>query len=209
MKQYGNSPIINQLLENMAEYMAVPTEDFYNKIWNIETAEGFGLDIWGRIVGVGRLVKIDSTDYFGFTTGAVDWKPFNESTMFSGAESTSNYYLSDDAFRLLIFTKAFANITATTSKSINALLQILFAGRGRCYVSDLGSMQMRYTFEFYLEPWEFSVMINGAVLPRPAGVRSHVLEASLPIFGFYEAGYSASPFNQAPMLSVGELRYAA
>ena len=75
--------------------------------------------------------------------------------------------LQDAPFKVLILAKAMANITDCSIPSINQLLRNLFSGRGRCYVNDLGNMQMRYTFEFYLEPWEVAVVKQSGVLPRP------------------------------------------
>jgi len=202
MKQYDQSPRLTALLDNMRQYLTVPVDDFYDIVWNIDTAQGFGLDIWGRIVGVERYISVPGDDYFGFQTGANDWEPFNQAPFYSGSPASNTYRLSDDAFRLLILTKAFANITETTAPKFNALLQILFAGRGRCYVNDLGDMQMRYTFEFALEPWEFVVITNGAVMPRPAGVKCQLLAVAKPVFGFAEMGEDASPFNVGTMLSI-------
>ena len=40
----------------------------YKKLVNPRTAEGYGLDVWGRIVAIGRsyLAVDDDTPYFGF-----------------------------------------------------------------------------------------------------------------------------------------------
>ncbi|MDE1138205.1 MAG: DUF2612 domain-containing protein [Paraburkholderia tropica] len=74
----------------------------------------------------------------------------------------------------------------------------MFAGRGRCYVNDLGNMQMRYTFEFYLQPFEMAIMTQSGALPRPTGVLASIIQVQLPnVFGFGEAGtVSAAPFGQ-------------
>lgn len=68
MKQYANSPIIQQLITDRHDYFqTVWTDDFYNKVWNVDTAQGFGLDIWGRIVVIGRSVRINTIDRtFGY-----------------------------------------------------------------------------------------------------------------------------------------------
>lgn len=68
MKQYASSPVIQQLIADRHEYFQTSwTEDFYNLVWNVDTAQGFGLDIWGRIVVIGRNVTIESTSTtFGF-----------------------------------------------------------------------------------------------------------------------------------------------
>lgn len=63
MSQYANSPIITGLIEGI-NTMIDPTTDltnFYNMVMNLNTATGYGLDAWGRIVGVGRNVSVDLT----------------------------------------------------------------------------------------------------------------------------------------------------
>ena len=54
--QYGASPHIIGIVEAAAKQLD-PTGDiktFYDKVFNPLTAEGVGLDIWGRIVGASR-----------------------------------------------------------------------------------------------------------------------------------------------------------
>lgn len=208
LSQYANSPTIVSLIEklNLAIDPSADIDSFYNNVWNIDTAVGFGLDIWGKIVGVSRYLKINSNLYFGFQDNAGDTYPFGQQSFNSGAGSTSVYALSDDAYRTLILTKALSNIVATTSPAINSVLQQLFASRGRCYVSDQGNMQMRYTFEFTLTSAEMSIMQNGGVLPRPAGVQATM--AVIPAnstFGFAEAGMSSQPFGQGTFFSTGAI----
>lgn len=68
MKQYAASPIIQQLIADRRDYFeALWVDEFYNKVWNVDTAQGFGLDIWGRIVVIGRSVRITTFDRtFGY-----------------------------------------------------------------------------------------------------------------------------------------------
>ena len=118
--------------------------------------------------------------------------------------ATQTYKLADDAYRKLILTKALANITSSNAPSLNQLLQNMFASRGRCYVNDLGGMQLRYTFEFLLTPYEFAIMTQSGALPRPAGVGAMLIATDIPVFGFSEAGTeSAAPFGQAPFIQEG------
>lgn len=204
LSQYANSPTLVQLIQNMDGYIDPSTDidAFYNLIWNVDTAVGLGLDIWGKIVGLenGRKLTIPSSEInFGFSqAGTASATPFGSGTFFSGQQMTQTYLLGDDAFRTLILVKALANICDGSIPSMNRLLQNLFAGRGRCYVNDLGNMQMRYTFEFYLQPWEKAIVTQSGALPRPTGVLASILEVDLPnVLGFREAGAtSAAPFNQ-------------
>lgn len=175
LSQYANSPTIVQLIQNMNAYIRpdADIDGFYNTIWNVGTAEGVGLDIWGRIVGL-------PTGRFIYTS------PVTE--------------LNDTQFRALILVKALSNISITSSASFNQLLNNFFAGRGRCYVSDQGQMQMRYTFEFLPAPYEIQIMAQPGIFLRPAGVQVGILAVVLPVFGFSEAGSSAAPWGQAPFV---------
>lgn len=210
ISQYGNSATITQLIRNMNDYLdpRADFEAFYNFVWNVDTAQGFGLDIWGRIVNIGRELKIPANpDYLGFNEALPGSYPFGEQPMYDGSvPATQTYILADDAYRQLILIKALANITATNSPSLNQLLQNLFAGRGRCYVNDLGGMAMRFTFEFLLTGYEIAVLTQSGAIPRPAGVNATIINTEVPVFGFIEAGTSsAAPFGEAPFISEGAI----
>lgn len=204
ISQYGQSPTIRQLIDDMNEYID-PTVDmaaFYNLVWNVDTAVGFGLDIWGRIVGVGRLLRITANDpILGFDNPSTppDWQTFGHGRFSDGIESGGeSYELPDDAYRVLILTKALSNIVATTPRSLNQLLRNLFPGRGRVYVRDLGGMAMQFVFNFSLTPVEYAIVAQSGALPHPAGVFYSVVVNPSPgvFFGFRNSNPgSVLPFN--------------
>jgi hypothetical protein len=211
ISQYSNSPTLMQLVENMSTYLNPRTNllEFYFAVWNIATAEGFGLDDWGRIVGVSRVIPIPGTSgSFGFANSdsPPDWQNFGNinnsragGPFFGGGTSTGSYTLNDGSFRTLILTKALANICATTAPALNQLITNLFPGRGTCYVQDLGSMKMRYVFEFSLTPVEYAILAYSGVLPHPAGVGVAILVVpsggSGGIFGFFIPGANPQPYQ--------------
>lgn len=201
ISQYANSPTLRALIENMNDYVdpRADFEAFYAMMWNLDTAEGEGLDIWGRIVGVSRQLEISSNnETFGFLNEDFppDWAPFGFGTFSTGNDLTTTYRLADDAYRVLILTKALSNICATNAPSLNALLQNLFPGRGRCYVLDLGQMRMRFVFEFSLTNIEYAILTQSGALPHPAGVRYSVLVVpTAGLFGFQENGPLVQPFD--------------
>jgi hypothetical protein len=113
--QYRQSPTMLQWLQAFNDWID-PSNDintFYNNVWNLDTAIGWGLDVWGRIVGVSRNVSVPT---FGI------------------------YTLSDAAFYNLINAKALANISDGSIPSLNNILMTLFPNRGDCYVVDSGGM---------------------------------------------------------------------
>ena len=209
ISQYANSATITQLVRNMNTYLdpRADFDTFFDYVWNVETAQGFGLDIWGRIVGISRELLIPaSPDFFGFNEATGSAHSFNESPFYDGTPAaTQTYFLADDAYRKLILCKALANISATNTPTLNQLLQNLFGDRGRCYVNDMGGMAMRYTFEFDLTNYEFAIITQSGAMPRPAGVSSSMFNSALPLFGFSEAGPSAAPFGQGVFIPQGAI----
>jgi hypothetical protein len=201
ISQYANSPTLNALIESMNEAIdpRANIAAFYDFVWNVDTAVGFGLDIWGNIVGVTRLLHIPGNfETLGFSNVSEppDWAPFNQGTWFTGNDGTQTFELDDTAFRVLILTKALANIMATNAPSMNRLLQNLFPGRGRCYVRDNGGMSMTFVFEFSLSRVEYAILTESGALPHPAGVAYNVVVIpSGELFGFFEAGPPAQPFD--------------
>lgn len=167
---------------------------FYAKVWNVDTAVDFGLDILGRIVDVGRLLQVPSNQTtFGFKGSGL--QPFNQAPFYNPQSDTQSFELPDEAYRILVLAKAFANVSATNAPTLNALIQQLFPNRGRCYTMDLGGMAMRYVFEFQLTDVEYSILTRSNVMPSPAGVRVDVLSL-VPATTFGFAGSGLQPFGQ-------------
>jgi Protein of unknown function (DUF2612) len=180
ISQYANSPILTQLISNFDQYVdqTLNFDNFYDFIWNVASAQGFGLDIWGRIVGVQRVLQVQgSVLYFGFEESAPSGTPFGTQPFYSGGTITSNFALSDAAFRVLIYAKALANISNGSIPAINQLLLNLFPGRGNCYVTDNGGMVMTYTFLFHLSATELAILGQTGVLPKPVGVTTSIVSS--------------------------------
>lgn len=206
ISQYANSPILMQLILNINGYLD-PTANldlFFDNIWNVDTAVGEGLSIWGRIVGVNRILQVEVGEWFGFAEALPGSETFGQGSFYSGAQLTENFSLSDETYRLLILAKAAANITNGSIPAINQILLSLFPHRGNCYVTEGGTpgtwfgfaeslnadgwnqasfydgesiptMVMAYTFEFPLSPVELAIVQNSGVLPKSTGVKASVV----------------------------------
>lgn len=180
ISQYANSNACDSILYSIAAALDQTEnfDDFYDHIWNVYTADGYGLDVWGRIVGVVRVLHIPiGGPYLGFAQAndPLHIQGWDQGIWFSGTGLTQNYRLNDDAYRLLVLAKAALNITDCSIPSINNILSILFPGRGDCYVTDGENMTMTYTFNFALSPVETAIVEQSGVLPRPAGVAATVV----------------------------------
>jgi beta-lactam-binding protein with PASTA domain len=186
ISQFANSPTLMQLVQNMNQYIdqSANFAAFYNYVWNINSAQGFGLDILGRIVGVGRLLQISTTsDYVGFYIASEsqpdqDWQPMGSDQppqpavggqMYTGYNATQAYLLPDDAYRQLILAKAFANICATTAPAINQILQNLY-GTGTAWVLNVSPMAISYNLTFQPTPIQLAILEQSGVIPTPPGV---------------------------------------
>lgn len=174
LSQYSCAPTLNALIEAWNQTLD-PTrliETWFTNVWNLDTAQGYGLDVWGRIVGVERVLTLSTDSFFGFAEPQdLTLQPFNAAPWYSGTQTTSNYRLSDEAFRQLINAKALANITDGSITSLNAILMTLFAGQGDVWVADTSTMTLTYTFNFAPSAVQVSLIQSSGVLMRPAGVR--------------------------------------
>lgn len=176
--QYAASPVLLALAEGMQTQLD-PHEDvdlLYEKLFNIYTAEGYGLDNWGTILQIPRLIEDE-------TTGAL-------------------LNLDDDYYRLLLLYKAMANISASTAEAQNRLLAVLVnTDIGNfpraAYVLEVDTMVIRWVFEDFLDDIQLAVFKAAGTLTRGAGVGWELYAVDPDnVFGF--DGSEMQPFNQAP-----------
>lgn len=183
--QYSASTRIISILESCREHI-LPDADivsFFDNIFNIETASGVGLDIWGNIIGVSRFVPNYQDD-------------------------TVIYTLTDEQYRNVLFYKAGANIMDSTLYSLNYLLKKLypdyqcFVRNQSNYVNDDGRyydsnpMEIEYVFiDTDLSDLEKSIFSLVGAFGKGAGVHFNLSEYDYDeIFGFYGSGLQ--PFDQ-------------
>lgn len=183
--QYAASVRITALLESCREHI-LPDADivsFFDEVFNIETASGYGLDIWGNIIGASRFVP----DY---------------------QDSTTIYTLTDEQYRKVLFFKAGANIMDSTLYSMNYLLKKLYP-EYNCYIRNLNNytedsgrwydknpMEIEYVFiDTDLSDLELSIFSLVGSFNKGAGVEYHLSQYSYDeIFGFN--GSELQPFDQ-------------
>ena len=185
LSQYCDSPTINGILSSYSSAIdpSVDFSNFYNNIWNIQTAQGQGLDDWGQIVNISRYLLVPTTtNNLGFkeafrigyeTTGP---QPFGQAPFGSGTQSTDTFALSDSDYRRLILIKAAANISNLSIPAINKLLQQFYGTSynnwpsGIAYVIDNEDMSMTYHFNFIPSSLQLAIIESSGIFPRPAGV---------------------------------------
>jgi len=198
ISQYAASPRITSLLVKKAALLD-PGKDFmlwYDSMFNPRSAEGVGLDNWGRIVGIGRMLRVLNTEFFGFSYQGLN--PLDQAPFWNDADAEGQFPLSDEAYRFLIFYKAMANIGRGDMASLNAMLQLLFEeahGPGACFVLETGPMEIKAVFLFELTAYEQSLLSSYGLLDRPAGVGFSWLQVNpYATFGF--SGSGLQPFDR-------------
>ena len=201
ISQYANSPRILAMIESFSDAIGADrlSDLFFDAIWNIDTADEYGLDFWGRVVNVRRTLYVpggQTGDLFGFEEqglggvfGFNQW-PFNTLNTL-----TPNYVLADVDYRRLILVKAFSNIADRSIPTMNAALLQLFPGRGNVYVADGGDMTAAFVFGFLPTPLDLAILLQSGAFSTPSGVLFSarvVLPGTL--LGFAEEGATVATF---------------
>lgn len=188
--QYGDSPHIKGVIRGYYDYIS-PQKDIdiiYDKMINIYTAEGYGLDVWGRIVGISReYVAVDEQyDYLGF-----DNKPYNMDRIetFNNAPFykvvNGKIKLEDNAYRTYILIKALINISNVSLNNLNYIFSQLFRDTD-IKVLHSNTMTLRLLVIGAMSQAQIGAIKNIEWLP--AGVGLQFYHIITPTFGFRGSG---------------------
>jgi hypothetical protein len=174
LAQYANSPTLTGMITafNAAMDMTQNLDNFYDLIMNVLTAQGYGLDVWGRIVVAPRTIAVagGGPATFGFNEPGNDWVGWNQAPFTQGPNPSGNVTLTDVQYRPLVLAKAATNLWDGSISKLNSILLALFSGRGHPYVRDTLNMGITYVFDFVLTPLDLSIIQSSGVLPQPTGV---------------------------------------
>lgn len=202
--QYATSKRMRAVID--AFWQAInPKSDIdllYKKLVNPRTAEGWGLDIWGRIVAIGRayLAVEDDTPYFGFDPPGDVVNPrldnFGNAPFYK--QVLGKVRLGDTAFRTYVFLKALINISNSSLASLNRMVKLLFPD-AEIQVLHTGTMVLRILILSALSSSDKAALDN---LPwLPAGVGLEMYQVVTPTFGF--AGTGLKNFNNGTFATYG------
>ena len=188
--QYSDSPHIKGVIHSYYDFVN-PQKDIdliYDKMINLYTAEGYGLDVWGRIVNIDReYVAIDDQyDYLGF-----DNRPYNMDRIetFNNAPFykvvNGKVQLQDDAYRTYILIKAMINISNVSLNNLNYIFSQLFP------TTDIKLLHVNTMILRIVIMGAFSEADKGALYNiewLPAGVGLQYYHVITPTFGFLGSG---------------------
>jgi hypothetical protein len=146
--QYDNATNLKALMQLKDDFLTINVqnfwEDFFSSIFNIKTADSFGLDLWGVTLGVSRPQYTNSND---------EIVPF-----------------SDDMYRKLLLARILKyNINGSVA-SINDYLNFVFENQSVALINNY-DMTVRIMFYSSISPEDLAVIESEDFIPLPTGVK--------------------------------------
>lgn len=197
--QYSASPRILALAGMYWDMLNPGSEiqTMLDDMLNPSTARGYGLDVWGRIVGIKRATVPVSGEYLAFDPDPMSnpdgdsWNnaPFNP--------LTPQGLATDSVFRVYVMVKAMMNIGNGSLADINKYFSLMFPDSG-IQVIHAGTMIIR-VLDYDAVLTDAAIMALRSIDWVPAGVGWQVWQGEPDCFGFL--GSELQPFNQAPFIS--------
>lgn len=185
--QYNDAERLQSLLEQkQAWYNANQTEfwtNWYNDVFNLQTANDFGLSVWSIILDIPIVVGVPPSDLskptWGFTSTHSNFTNGNFAQTGSGVQT-----LTTEQARTVLRMRYFQLTSRGTVPEINKFLSVLFKDQGVAYVVDGYDMTLFYVFRFALSSELQFVLESYDIFPRPAGVGAHYIVVEDIPFGF-------------------------
>src|ERR1700761_3792994 len=187
--QYQSAESLISLVQSKQDWYNVNQAQFWQgwlvNVFNLATANEFGLAVWSIILD---LPLFTSTSYnpdiptFGFDgslTGAVNFD--------NGILQDTNgsvYELPTETKRIALQLRYFQLVSSGTVPEANRVLAYVFGGLGRAWLIDNHDMTQTYIFNFPVTADLEYLFNNYDILPRPAGVASQWIDATLVYWGF-------------------------
>ena len=170
--QYQNSPALKSLILSKEQWykthQAEFWQDWYDNVFNLDTANDFGLSVWGQILKFSRNVKDKQ--------GAM-------------------HYLTTEQYRMILKGQVLRFGMGATAPEINEWLSVVFKGKTNAYCLDsLDMTAIPFVLMSVPTPEIAWLLGNIDFFPRPAGVGYEIRIVPNDIFGFY--GSNLRPFDQ-------------
>lgn len=176
--QYENAENLKGLISQKEDWYNENLKQFWEKIvtdfLNINTANDWGLNLWGQVLQISRTINVN-----GVLTN-----------------------ISTELYRRLVLGKLSLIKMNGTVPEINRYLNFIFKDYKSenslgAIVRDNYDMSITYILNFEPTEEELALIYSRTFLPMPAGVQDkiYILEEKN-IFGFYDTGFQ--PWGQAP-----------
>lgn len=186
--QYNDAGNLQSLLaqkqgwyaENQAEFW----ESWVRDVFDLSTANDFGLSVWGKILREGREAYVAGASAghpaFGLSASR---KNFGRGNFRRG--NAGYLKLGTEPYRMLLQLRYYKLVSRGTVPEINAFMKKLFQDQGNVYVLDPLDMSFAlYVFSFAPAYWQRFILDDMDALPRPAGVGVRIRVVGKKGFGY-------------------------
>lgn len=185
--QHDNAEALKTLLTRKQEWYEENHCGFwgnwYRDVFNLDTANSFGLSVWSRILGVPLQVTIPgsaSKEAFGFGANHQNFENGN----FARARDSDQSLTASQA-RLVLKLRYLQLVSRGSVTEINEWLAALFGDQGNVFVVDSLDMTFAtYFFSFQPDSQLRFILEKYDLLPRPAGVGVRWQVQVRPSWGF-------------------------
>ena len=185
--QYNTALNLQSILEQKQSWYDVNQRDFwenwFHDVFDLNTANQFGLTVWSIILNIPIIVVLESTSPSKPTWGFGDFNKNYENGNFSRS-SGGAISLTVEQARIVLKLRYYQITSRGTVTEINKFLKSVFAELGRVYVRDNLDMTITYVFNFQPSSQLQFVLEKYDILPRPAGVGVDTLIELIEFFGF-------------------------
>lgn len=197
--QYNDAPRLESILQQKQNWFNGQQtgfwEDWYTDVFDLRTANDFGLSVWAIILNLPLTATSSEVDGENILWGfASDDENFTNGNF----QPIISFPLTIEQRRLILRLRYFQLVTRGTVPEINAFLDELFGDQGGAFVYDGYQMNGRYMFLFELSRDLESILTAFDFLPRPAGVEIDFVsipEASGWGFGSFHFNFGNGNFN--------------
>lgn len=196
--QYDNALRLVQILkdeisfynENITQFI----QNWQKDVFNLPTANTFGLDVWGKILGVKRptvnpqnyIIDSESTlRLYNPNTGLWHsiWLSGNMPALNVSANGIAAKYnpisLDDESYRRCLFAKLYLMYSDASIHSINEYLRLLFPHLN-AHVKETGIMEMAIVFRDTVPTDnDLTILTSDDFSPRPVGVLMNTVVENL------------------------------
>lgn len=184
---YNDAEKLQALLQQKQDWYTINQTEFwqnwYKDVFDLRTANDFGLSVWAIILEVPLIAQIAPSDEnqpaFGFEE---NYQNFENGNFVSKTSTTIN--LTTAQKRMILQLRYFQLVSNGTVPEINQFLKTLF---GDAYVLDTYDMNYAiYVFNTEVDSNIQFILENFDILPRPAAVGYRTRFARKDLFGFEE-----------------------
>ena len=189
--QYDDATALQSLLAAKQNwYIANQTafwQDWYRDVFNLQTANDFGLSVWSILLGIPLFIQPFPDDpdklIFGFDGDGSDGccQNFDNGTF---ANPVNGIELSTEQKRLVLKLRYFQLVTRTDVIDVNRFMAFAFADLGPFYMLDGLDMSIVYVALFAIDPQLLNVLLTYDILPRSTGVLLRFVDGTRDTFGF-------------------------